>query len=284
MSQIIVTLTTIPSRINYIQTTIDSILNQTLKPNKIELYIPKEYKKRSLGKINLDELPVGCEIIFCENDYGPATKILPALKKYENQDVILIYCDDDRIYEKNWIKRLISQSKNYPNDCITDEGANIGWYLFRGWESKNRFKYRFFRILSLGLWKLKVKQFSKEENLTDTAMGYGGILVKPKFFPAKVFDIPDLLWTVDDIWLSGMMTKNGINIRITAHKVRSKEVTLQQNQKAIKDSALTTYVYKGFNREDLNCLAIKYFIDNYKIWKESEKLCNMYLKTIKSKL
>jgi hypothetical protein len=33
------------------------------------------------------------------------------------------------------------------------------------------------------------------------------------------FDIPDLLWTVDDIWLSGQLAVNGVPIRkITDHE------------------------------------------------------------------
>jgi len=44
----IISLTTIPSRINYIETTIKSLVEQTLKPEKIILNIPKKYNLRTI--------------------------------------------------------------------------------------------------------------------------------------------------------------------------------------------------------------------------------------------
>jgi len=69
MKKTVVTLTSIPSRIRYIQPTIDSILNQSYKVDNIELYIPIDYKKRSLGKVDEKFLPILFEVIFCDKDY-----------------------------------------------------------------------------------------------------------------------------------------------------------------------------------------------------------------------
>ena len=46
VNKYILSLTTIPSRINYIESTIKSLINQTLKPEKIILNIPKKYNFR----------------------------------------------------------------------------------------------------------------------------------------------------------------------------------------------------------------------------------------------
>jgi len=40
----------------------------------------------------------------------------------------------------------------------------------------------------------------------------GGVSVKPKFFDNEFFKIPDTLWSVDDIWLSGCFKRQNINI------------------------------------------------------------------------
>ena len=266
---IIVTLTTIPCRVEYLQRVIDNILNQSVKPDRIILYVPREYEKRSLGKVDFNNLPHGCDIIYCNQDYGPATKILPALQEYKDQDVSLIYCDDDRIYEKNWIKRLTEKSKQYPRDCIIDEGYNMDFVLFKLWQSKHRIKYKLLRFLSLGLYAPKRKMKNREHH--DIGEGFGGVLVKPDFFPPEVFDIPDILWSVDDTWLSGMMHKNGINIRKTdrARKERSRSVNITN------DEPLNLYVYKGHNREGAISLCVKYFIDNYRIWEQYKDLCNL---------
>ena len=49
-------MSTIPSRIENIKDVLDNINNQTLKPNKIFLNIPYEYKRFSNQKINDEDL------------------------------------------------------------------------------------------------------------------------------------------------------------------------------------------------------------------------------------
>ncbi len=256
---IIVTLTTIPSRVKSLQPVIDNIIKQSLPPDRIELYIPKEYKKRSFSSIDPYDFPNGCDIIYCDEDYGPATKILPAIQKYKNQNVTLIYCDDDRLYDEDWIKRLVYMSEQYPNSCISENGFSLAWLFFKLWQKQLRIRYKLLRILSLGIWNPKRKMPSENEGFYDIAEGFGGVLIKPHFFPSEVFDIPDILWTVDDIWLSGMMEKNGINIR-KSRLQKSTAIDIQNSD------PLHAYVYKNHNRFDANMLCIKYFIDKYGIW------------------
>lgn len=266
---IIVSLTTIPNRIKYLQPVVDSILDQTVKPDVIKLYIPKEYKKRSLGMIDMDELPKGCEVVYLDEDDGPATKILPALKEYQGKDVSIVYCDDDKIYNKNWIKRLTDKSKENPHDCIIEEGSHLGWNMFKFWEGNHMFKYRFLRIVSLGFWHPKNKLPKKNSKYYDIAEGHGGVLVKPYFFPSEVFDIPDIMWSVDDIWLSGMMTVHGTKIQRTVKTKAEKSVPINIK----KDQPLNLYSYKGYDRGAADCLCAKYFIDNYGIWEQYKDLC-----------
>ena len=84
-----ITLTTIPSRLNTIHKTIESIQRQTLKPNKIFLNIPYEYYRfpgitiSNEKLINLESDLV--EINRCE-DFGPATKIMGSLNKVKDFD------------------------------------------------------------------------------------------------------------------------------------------------------------------------------------------------------
>ena len=42
--------------------------------------------------------------------------------------------------------------------------------------------------------------------------GYGGFMVKPQFFDKTMWDIPPVMWTVDDVWLSGHLDSKGIGI------------------------------------------------------------------------
>ena len=48
-----------------------------------------------------------------------------AEKRYAQHDVIIIYCDDDRIYKSDWIERLIKAHKNNDGCCVADEMFDI---------------------------------------------------------------------------------------------------------------------------------------------------------------
>lgn len=273
---IIVTLTTIPSRIKHIQPVIDNILNQSMPPDRIELYIPKEYKKRSLGSIDPHDYPTGCDIVHCDEDYGPATKILPAIQRYKDQDVTLIYCDDDKIHDHYWIERFIQKHNVYPDACIAEVGMHVKWWFFYRWKDTVTRQYRLKRILSLGIWNPKRKVHTDECH--EIALGFGGVLVKPSFFPPEVFDIPDILWTVDDIWLSGMMATNGIKVRETDKNPAQSSSDIFPTE----GDPLRNYVYNGYGRDESNILCMQYFIDKYGIWKKYETLCKTSLENVKN--
>ena len=61
---------------------------------------------------------------FSDIDYGPATKILPAIKDFSDQAVRIIFCDN-RNSPNNFVFILISASKSHPNEVIALEGREI---------------------------------------------------------------------------------------------------------------------------------------------------------------
>ena len=114
-----ITLTTIPSRLNTIHKTIESIQRQTLKPNKIFLNIPYEYYRFPGIKISNEELinleSDLVEINRCE-DFGPATKIMGSLNKVKDFDCAIIV-DDDHVYNEKmcqiFIREFEKEKMNY---------------------------------------------------------------------------------------------------------------------------------------------------------------------------
>ena len=127
--RIIVSLTTIPARIENLNQTIQSLLNQTFKPDHIIINVPQKYKRFYYFKMTdyylgllkkIEALAPGVVIVnFCE-DYGPATKIIPTLNhELVNDDTKIIFLDDDRIYVPELIRTLYNQSILYPDYCIT---------------------------------------------------------------------------------------------------------------------------------------------------------------------
>tara|TARA_B100001093_G_scaffold122511_1_gene115217 strand:+ start:51 stop:1583 length:1533 start_codon:yes stop_codon:yes gene_type:complete len=131
-----VSLTSIPSRFSSVNKTIDSLNNQTKKPNKIFLNIPKSYKRfpnynSKFYKFNQKFKNV--EIVTCK-DNGPGTKLLGSIKKIRNYDYVILV-DDDHIYKKEMLSFFyLNALKNFENcysfcvynikDCKIGQGAD----------------------------------------------------------------------------------------------------------------------------------------------------------------
>ena len=92
---IYVSLSTIPPRINELSKSIDSLLNQTIKPDKIFINIPKKFRrfKEEIKDDQIPNFPSIVEITRCD-DCGPGTKLLGSINKF-NKDSLVILADDE---------------------------------------------------------------------------------------------------------------------------------------------------------------------------------------------
>ena len=130
----IISLTTLPSRLPHIEAGIKSLKKQGFP---IYLWIPK-YVKRLDQKFS-GEIPEFLKDINYEivEDRGSITKLLGGL---EIANDFLITADDDVIYPKNWAKNLI----NY-YDSLTQKGACC--YRGREFKGKKMTSYRNTRLV-----------------------------------------------------------------------------------------------------------------------------------------
>ena len=112
-------LTTIPSRIREVSLTIDSLINQTKKPEKIFLNIPYKYERFPEQVISTEYLEKlrnfkNLEIIRGE-DFGPGTKLLGPINNLEKYSHIVLV-DDDHVYQKDMFEIFLSEAlKNSDN-------------------------------------------------------------------------------------------------------------------------------------------------------------------------
>lgn len=112
-NNIIVGITTTPRRINDIIPTLDSIVNQSVKADKIILSLSYEIARTGdkFGQLPHKLL----EYIKCNKsieiiripDYGPATKFVGLLLTQPKPKTYLVWFDDDVIYNKHAIKILV---------------------------------------------------------------------------------------------------------------------------------------------------------------------------------
>lgn len=262
MSKIIVSLTTIPSRLPFLQCTIDSIWRQSLPPDEVHLFLPRNYKRSNLGKIDVSLIPDNCTVNFIDSDYGPATKILPCADSFSDSDVSIIYCDDDRVYDYYWIERLYSKSLSFPRSVIAEEVLPL-YNRFYGLYSKVfPLRYRFFRIISYRKWPFE----SKVSN-SFIVQGFGGVLVHPSFFPSWTFDVPDCLFAVDDIWLSAVYAKQNIPIVCSSSgDSLSSPVLIDNLDVGSAVDSLKASTFNDKSRMLLDFFGIKYVRRHLNIW------------------
>lgn len=128
MTKVIVSLTTIPNRLNSphsnggLKKVLDKILNLSYKNYEVHLNIPDVCKKNNekyiipswLIEIKNDRLK-----IFRTDDYGSLTKLVPTLQRTNiNDDVIIITVDDDLEYMDGFIEYHLEKRQKYPNAAL----------------------------------------------------------------------------------------------------------------------------------------------------------------------
>ena len=117
---IYISISTIPQRLKYLKKSVDSLLNQTRKPDKIFVNIPYKYK-RFKETIEDNQIPKFnnsiVEVTRCE-DCGPGTKLLGSLNKIK-KDSLLVLADDDHTYEDYMIEKFFYFYSKEPSNAYS---------------------------------------------------------------------------------------------------------------------------------------------------------------------
>ena len=116
--EIIVSLTTMASRIQHVGITIESIMRQSEKPDRIVLWLSPgvfgDHGEKHRDDIvnNLKRLEIrGLEIRWCP-DIRSYRKLIPTLKAFP--DSVIVTADDDLMYPPDWLARLVDANKEEP--------------------------------------------------------------------------------------------------------------------------------------------------------------------------
>lgn len=119
---IIVSLTSTSFRLPVLRYSLDSLINQSVKPDQIFLNISKESYLADKG---IDKLPFWLNqlskdkkitIQWVENT-GSYRKLLPVYN-IANDDDLIITCDDDVIYGEYWLEALLNTAKLNPGKIV----------------------------------------------------------------------------------------------------------------------------------------------------------------------
>lgn len=123
--RIVISLTTSPKRISDINTTIQSLINQDMTPDMIQINLPHTFKRtqQDYPQTLLDSLsflrhPL-VKIHRCE-DYGPATKLIPTVMTESgyNNNTLIIVVDDDTVYPLELTNIFVRLHLSHPHRVI----------------------------------------------------------------------------------------------------------------------------------------------------------------------
>lgn len=200
---IIVSLTSFPARIDNVWMTIDSIMNQSVRPNRVILNLTQEEFPNGNTDLPNNILPymdLGLEIAYRDSNLRSHLKYYYAIK--DNPNSLVVTIDDDLYYPQNTIEKLMILYKQFPNavcsnrthEITFDKNNNINPY--HQWTSN------------------KSEAFSASHLLV--ALGYGGVLYPTNLFSDnRMFDkdvMKERCLKADDLWLKAFELLNDIPV------------------------------------------------------------------------
>lgn len=206
--KIFVTLTTYPARIESAYYAIYSILDQSVRPNKIILTLIKEEFPNGEKDLPIEIQTLkekGLEIIWGDENLRPHNKYFYSMQKYPNALIITI--DDDILYPHDTIEKLINCYKKFPNSisALHTDKFNI---------SNNRLDN-----YSKAIIGFNQEIFIPKHDLL--AEGYAGILYPASILPKETFRKDLILQCApiaDDIWLKCIELKYNIPVVCASNK------------------------------------------------------------------
>ena len=242
--QLIVSLTTYSKRLYEVYLTIESIMQQIVRPNKIILWLADDIKDKDIPQILRRQEDRGLEIRYYR-DIKSYKKLIPSLKAFPDDFIITV--DDDVIYDFDMIDNLI---KSY----IKSPGFVYGNRVKRMTFNSNN------QIECYDKWSL-LKE-TMEDSPFNMPTGVGGVLYPPHCFTPEVFNeevFMKICGNGDDIWFKAMCLINGIQSRLAIIH----EPVYYENQSVQNIALYNTNVGNADNDKQLNAVFERYNIYKY---------------------
>ena len=188
--RIIVSLTSYPKRIGIVDKVIKTLLIQTMKPDKIVLWLSEEeFKDRDLPEQLLKLCQFGLEIQWVTDDLKSHKKYYYAVQEYLNDIVITV--DDDMYYHPELIETLYRSYIQHPK-AVSCTLVNLIC-------AENE------EVLPYAQWRKDYIVAEDTELMDLLPVGAGGVLYPPKCFDLEKLCDEEIIRRYclyqDDIWL-----------------------------------------------------------------------------------
>lgn len=194
--EVIVSLTSFPARIDKVYLCINSLLRQSIKADKVILWLADTQFPNGVGipKNLINLVGENFEIRYCK-DLKSYKKIFYVAQEFKKDVIITV--DDDTLYPENWLFDLMKTYIEHPN-CVCCYRAHK---MVLDGE----------KIAPYSEW-IGLSPDEVGPDLLLVPIGVGGVLYPPKYFDNVDFDfekIKELCPTADDLWLKALGIVNG---------------------------------------------------------------------------
>lgn len=185
---VVISLTSIPSRLDKIHIVIRCLLTQSKCPQKIVLWLHQSLEHEipsSLNRLVGDVF----EIRFSELDC-PHLKLVESLRAFPKLPIIT--SDDDFIYEDQWVEHLYNEHIAHPNSVIANQLRRITY----GTDGD---------LLPYKAWRYRHAEHHDSQLLLP--IGSKGVLYPPAVFDSVVLDdqlFLKLAPRADDLWFKAI--------------------------------------------------------------------------------
>jgi hypothetical protein len=144
VDNLIISLTSFPERIDLFEYTLFSLINQTIRPKKIVLWLSREEfnkKKKAMPKNLAKYQNFNFEIAFINKNCRSYKKLAYAIKEYKND--LIVTADDDLYYPPDWLELLVNYHYDFPGDIIAHRIHNITFKdtiidSYKNWKGQNK--------------------------------------------------------------------------------------------------------------------------------------------------
>jgi cellulose synthase/poly-beta-1,6-N-acetylglucosamine synthase-like glycosyltransferase len=245
--RVIVSLSTVPDRLENLRPTIRSLLKQTRPPDEIVLAIPefsvRERRPYIVPKY-VSRLP-RVRVLRCREDWGPATKFIAAIQAElaaRREDTLIMVVDDDRLYPRDALETYLYYSEQLPNAALCFRGAAMPSTL--DWDDA----------------KMIYGRDLREPCPVAVITGCGSYIVRPRFFDRSLWDYsgaPSVAFYIDDIWISAWLSRRGVKRYVIPASATMRSVRRQRR---------TVSLNKILGRQKLNNEIIAFFRDAWDVF------------------
>lgn len=255
--ELIVSLTTYGPRLKEVSSAIESIMQGTLKPNRIILCLENELKHTPLPITLQNQQKRGLEILYYKN-IRSYKKLIPALFAFPEAAVITI--DDDAIYAYDLVEKLVNAHNQHPRHIIANrtcrikldsDGRPLSYLL---WDDGNRFR---------------------DASPLNFQTGVGGVLYPPhSLHPEAVNDdaFMRLCPNADDVWFYSMALMAGTRVvKCETHAAAGNDYVTNENVQNVCLNKSNNYPSPIATKKNICCLndvQLAAVFDHYHLWEK----------------